>query len=618
MLVTADLTEQLVHSRLVLFLGADLPAALTGLPSRADLAAGLAQRHGLPAGLSLAAAAQRVMQGGNRFAFTDYLGRQLDTLGKAPQRLQQLIARLPVQTVVTTAYDTLLEQAYQQAGVPINRVVRGSDLAFADPRRPTLIKLYGDLQQRDTLVVTEDDHYGLWRDREKESLLDEVRRAMRGNAVLFLGHNLADPDFHLLWRDVLDRMGRFALGASAVSPGMAPDEQRVWEERQVRVIDLDPLALLEQLAAPAGAGDLPATNAPTPTHQEKISMPTAEVIAQQQKLLLAHRRTLAILLEQRAKLTPEFAPPSVAHGIAEARDEIRQIKATLRGWGVPVDDQPADDERDGGAVKPAAGPVPPPAGESSASRTALVADVLLVTVTEVEARAVLEQCQAITGQPAAPTFLDDKTYHDLGNLGGARVCMVQSEMGVGGPGGALLTVQEGIRALAPTAVIMVGIAFGLDPKGQQIGDILIARQLLGYELQRVGTGPDGAPTIRTRGDRPSASTRLLDRCRAGALTWRGPALHFGLVLSGEKLVDNQDFRAQLRQLEPEAIGGEMEGAGLYAAAQRSKVDWILVKAICDWADGKKHVNTRQRQRTAAQNAASFVLHVVQQGGFARG
>jgi nucleoside phosphorylase len=182
--------------------------------------------------------------------------------------------------------------------------------------------------------------------------------------------------------------------------------------------------------------------------------------------------------------------------------------------------------------------------------------------------------------------------------------MVQSEMGVGGPGGALLTVQEGIRALTPAAVIMVGIAFGLDPKGQQIGDILIAQQLLGYELQRVGTRADGAPMIRTRGDRPSASTRLLDRC------------HFGLVLSGEKLVDNQDFREQLRQLEPEAIGGEMEGAGLYAAAQRSKVDWILVKAICDWADGKKQVNKRARQHKAAQNAASFVLHIVQQGGFA--
>src|SRR5215218_8917585 len=116
-----ELAEYMTHSHLALFLGADLPTALTGLPSRADLAAGLAQRHQLPAGLSLAATAQRVMQNGNRFIFTDYLIRQLDTLGK-PLRIHQLIARFAVPLIITTAYDNLLELAFAQAGEPINRV----------------------------------------------------------------------------------------------------------------------------------------------------------------------------------------------------------------------------------------------------------------------------------------------------------------------------------------------------------------------------------------------------------------------------------------------------------------------------------------------------------------
>jgi hypothetical protein len=343
--VITAIQDHLARSRLVLFLGADLPAALTGLPSRADLAAGLAQRHGLPAGLSLAATAQRVMQGGNRFAFSDYLIRQLDTLGKPPQRIHLLIARLPAPMIITTVYDNLLELAFAQAGAPINRVVRDSDLAFADPRHRTLIKLYGDLQQRDSLIVTEDDHYGLWRNRDKESLLDEVRRAMRSNAVLFLGHNLADPDFSLLWREVLDRMGRFALGAYAASPGIAPDERRVWEDRQVRILDLEPLALLEQLVPSNDVGVPQAPSIPTPANvqsidQESPSKPTTEVIADQQKLLMTHRRTLAILLEQQAQHTTAYVPTSIVHGIAEARDHIRQIKATLHSWGVTVDDQP--------------------------------------------------------------------------------------------------------------------------------------------------------------------------------------------------------------------------------------------------------------------------------------
>jgi nucleoside phosphorylase len=242
-------------------------------------------------------------------------------------------------------------------------------------------------------------------------------------------------------------------------------------------------------------------------------------------------------------------------------------------------------------------------------------DVLLVTVTEVEAKAIFDALREESDYTVPRRFIENNAYYDLGFIGGARTFMVQSEMGTAGPSGALLTIQEGIRVLSPAAVVMVGIAFGVDPKKQQIGDILISQQILAYELQRVGSGPAGELVIRLRGDRPQAPPRMLARFRSGALDWEGPSLRFGLILSGDKLVDNQDFRDQLRILEPEAIGGEMEGAGLYAAAQRNKVDWILVKAICDWADGQKHRNKSQRQRKAARNAATFTIHVLRQSGF---
>jgi nucleoside phosphorylase len=108
---------------------------------------------------------------------------------------------------------------------------------------------------------------------------------------------------------------------------------------------------------------------------------------------------------------------------------------------------------------------------------------------------------------------------------------------------------------------------------------------------------------------------LLDRFEEGELKWGGPEVKFGLVLSGNKLVDNLEFREHLRTFELEAIGGEMEGGGVCSAAHRRKVDWIVVKAICDWADGEKRENKRQRQEKAARNAASFTIHVLEQGGF---
>lgn len=70
---------------------------------------------------------------------------------------------------------------------------------------------------------------------------------LRRNAILFLGCNLADPDFNLLWREVLDRMGRFAIGAYAVWPNFPPDEQQLWQARHIQLIDAEPVALLEAL-----------------------------------------------------------------------------------------------------------------------------------------------------------------------------------------------------------------------------------------------------------------------------------------------------------------------------------------------------------------------------------
>lgn len=242
----------------------------------------------------------------------------------------------------------------------------------------------------------------------------------------------------------------------------------------------------------------------------------------------------------------------------------------------------------------------------------VIADVLIVTVTPVESRAVLQAFQKFTGNKAQSTTIGDRVYRDLGTVNGAKVFMAFSEMGAVGLGAALQTVQKGITALHPHAVIMVGIAFGVDEQKQAIGDILVSKQLMFYDAQKVVSGE-----IVPRGDRPHSASRLIDYLYNAHLDWDGAEVRFGLVLTGEKLVDDLDYRESLKKLESEAIGGEMEGAGLYASCHDAKVDWILVKAICDWADGNKGHDKKQRQQQAAENAAAFVLYALQHASLLR-
>lgn len=66
-------------------------------------------------------------------------------------------------------------------------------------------------------------------------------------------------------------------------------------------------------------------------------------------------------------------------------------------------------------------------------------------------------------------------------------------------------------------------------------------------------------------------------------------------------------KARLLEQYPDAVGGEMEAAGLYSAASELGTDWIVVKAICDWADGNKSDDHRD---LAAAASASLVHEVL--------
>lgn len=243
----------------------------------------------------------------------------------------------------------------------------------------------------------------------------------------------------------------------------------------------------------------------------------------------------------------------------------------------------------------------------------LKVDVLLVTVNKHETQAVLNAFREATGHPAKPVTVEDRVYRDLGVVNGTTVYLAFSSMGSSGPGATLQTVDKGVQALSPGAVIAVGIAFGVDDKKQSIGDVLLSKQIRLYDIQRVGK------KSIVRGDKATASTRLINFFEGFAQDgWGGEeAVRPGVVLSGDKLVDNMAFRTALVKFEPEAVGGEMEGAGLFVASLDHKVDWIVIKAICDWGDGEKGKNKTARQTKAAGVAARFVSQALLQTSLPR-
>lgn len=236
-------------------------------------------------------------------------------------------------------------------------------------------------------------------------------------------------------------------------------------------------------------------------------------------------------------------------------------------------------------------------------------DIVIVTATDVEIKAVMRLLKSFPKRKnVLQAFIGPETYY-VGRFGEYKTVVTKCRMGASGEGAATLATAEALRLWNPKAIIMVGIAFGKNPTKQKIADVLVASQIIPYEKQRIGE------KIIPRDPIPPSNTTLLNRFE-NVHNWQFTrpdgtycSIKVGPILSGEKLVDDPDFKAKLFQQFPEAIGGEMEGAGLCAASGRVRIPWILVKSICDWGDGKKH---KKHQPLAAAAATSLVHHVLSQ------
>lgn len=234
--------------------------------------------------------------------------------------------------------------------------------------------------------------------------------------------------------------------------------------------------------------------------------------------------------------------------------------------------------------------------------------ILILTAVTVELKEVLSFLTPIEKYDAVIRgHVGQETYY-VGKYGAETAIVTMCGMGAMGRDAVILSTQQAVNSFGPIAIIMIGIAFGKDQNRQSLGDVLVASQVVSYEQQRVGE----INTIH-RGVIVQTGPVLLNRFRQ-ALDWHYELANgktakalFGPVLSGEKLIDQQKYKDELFGAFPQAIGGEMEGAGLYAVATRTNTEWIVIKSICDWADGTK---TNNYQSVAARAAASFVHYVL--------
>ena len=192
------------------------------------------------------------------------------------------------------------------------------------------------------------------------------------------------------------------------------------------------------------------------------------------------------------------------------------------------------------------------------------------------------------------------------SINGNHVYVMKCQMGASGAGGATLTADNAIAKFDPDAVIMCGIAWGVQNNGQKIGDVLISTKVWEYDPFKKNERTD-----ISRGSITPSSAQLIQAFEMVAALDQSISIHFGLIASGSLLLNNKDEVERLLSIQPEIIGGEMEIAGVASACERRNKKWIMVKGICDWGYDKASEKKDEYQKQAASNAAHTLIEMLQ-------
>jgi hypothetical protein len=163
----------------------------------------------------------------------------------------KLLAEFPLPVYITSNLNNLLAEALVEVGkdpqvviCPWNQDVLSIETIYQrepdyepTPERPLVYHLFGRLNQPKSVVLTEDDYfrYMIGVTKNKKEIPSTVLYALSSTALLFLGFQLDDWNFRVLFQSLLFQEGREALkGFSHIAAQIEPEEGRFLDPESAR------------------------------------------------------------------------------------------------------------------------------------------------------------------------------------------------------------------------------------------------------------------------------------------------------------------------------------------------------------------------------------------------
>jgi SIR2-like domain len=241
--VPEPLIDDIAEGRCLPFFGAgfSLNARLAQgqtMPTWSGLTTALAQAGEIAARDSGPDVAQEYERKFGRVGLIDAIRRALHTDSVRPGAAHLAFAELPFDTVYTTNFDLLLEDALHTVRRPFRSLVGELQLPFhAGFLATNVVKLHGDLRHEEHIIVTRND-YDEFLD-EYPVIATHLSAMLITRTALFVGYSRTDPDFQHILQVVRSRLGRFQRMSYIVQFGASDEELAESLGEQLHTISLE-------------------------------------------------------------------------------------------------------------------------------------------------------------------------------------------------------------------------------------------------------------------------------------------------------------------------------------------------------------------------------------------
>jgi translation initiation factor 2B subunit (eIF-2B alpha/beta/delta family) len=251
------LSEKLSQRDCVLFVGDELSFSsqgessdIKGLPTRSNMLERLRKsRSYITEKMSFSEALSMKESIEGRASILAFIREQLAPhLRSGPLPLHIEATRLPVSAIITTNWDSFLEQALTDTGVSYQVIIEDNDVPLYRSETLPLIKILGSLD-RSRVIGTADEMQDLFRENTSALLSSFIRVICAQRTLLFLGYSTDDVDFMRFFRLLRRELGTHMPMSYIIQPNPNRLELDYWSKQQVHVIPAEPLDFLQRLNA---------------------------------------------------------------------------------------------------------------------------------------------------------------------------------------------------------------------------------------------------------------------------------------------------------------------------------------------------------------------------------